>query len=325
MNPVISAIWKIQTDSSRIWTRVVVSTSCDDNHYTTCTSLYMKVFSGQPTQAPPGIVIHLCSSLMSSSLLHQLCLACLDCFTRMVCEMEGKWPHSYCFVGFCLQYLFKTARSILALFPSSFSSMRLVRVQMVRPYSSIDSATTWKKSRFTLPTRSDFHTTENLSIAVHAFARRMLTSLSVDEMLLSRYVNRSTDFKGLPLKVEMAPFWLNIYDLCFICVRIETNVSCCLLYAIQLRFSLDKCICVKRLIICVVYVCSSFYWVPSASCLLLYETIFYIRSIDIKRKLRHTTNIFIYDYRSSDPSIEYICVRERGRQTKRESQRERER
>ena len=38
-----------------------------------------------------------------------------------------------------------------------------------------------------------------LLIAVYAFARHMLTSLSVNEILLSRYVNGSTNFRGLPL------------------------------------------------------------------------------------------------------------------------------
>ena len=45
----------------------------------------------------------------------------------------------------------------------------------------------------------------NLSIAFLAIAKHMLTSLSVDEILLMRYVNWSTNFRGLPLKVEMAP------------------------------------------------------------------------------------------------------------------------
>ena len=44
---------------------------------------------------------------------------------------------------------------------------------------------------------------DKLSIAVHAFAMSMLTLLSVDEILLPKYVNFSTDFKGLPLSVEM--------------------------------------------------------------------------------------------------------------------------
>ena len=35
---------------------------------------------------------------------------------------------------------------------------------------------------------------DNLSIVVHACARRMLTSFSVDEILLPTYVNFSTNF-----------------------------------------------------------------------------------------------------------------------------------
>ena len=46
---------------------------------------------------------------------------------------------------------------------------------------------------------------DNLSIAVHAFAKYRLTSLSVDEILLLRYMNFSTNFRDLPLKGEMAP------------------------------------------------------------------------------------------------------------------------
>ena len=39
---------------------------------------------------------------------------------------------------------------------------------------------------FILSVRSDFHMTDSLSIAVNAFACRVLTSFSVDETLLSR-------------------------------------------------------------------------------------------------------------------------------------------
>ena len=44
---------------------------------------------------------------------------------------------------------------------------------------------------------------ESLSMAVHAFARRILTSLSVDETLLPRYVNLSSNFRGMAFRVEM--------------------------------------------------------------------------------------------------------------------------
>ena len=54
--------------------------------------------------------------------------------------------------------------------------------------------------------RLDFHMIDNLSVAFQAFARHMLTSLSVDEMLPPTYVNSSTNFRGLSLRVEVAPF-----------------------------------------------------------------------------------------------------------------------
>ena len=46
---------------------------------------------------------------------------------------------------------------------------------------------------------------DNLLISVQIFFMRMLTSLSVDEILLPRYVNWSTNFRGLLFNDEMAP------------------------------------------------------------------------------------------------------------------------
>ena len=98
--------------------------------------------------------------------------------------MGGRWPYSCCFVGCCLQDLFNIARSILVLLPSSFFSVRLVSVHVLHPYSSIDTTAAWKKLRFILLVRSDFHMIDSLSIAVHAFASHVLMSVSVDETLL---------------------------------------------------------------------------------------------------------------------------------------------
>ena len=50
---------------------------------------------------------------------------------------------------------------------------------------------------------------DNLSMAVHALGRRILTSLSIDETLLPRYVKLSTNFRGSLLRVDMAPSCLN--------------------------------------------------------------------------------------------------------------------
>ena len=41
--------------------------------------------------------------------------------------------------------------------PSSFFSSRFVSVHVVNPYSSIDVTAAWKKLRFILSVRSDFH------------------------------------------------------------------------------------------------------------------------------------------------------------------------
>ena len=63
-----------------------------------------------------------------------------------------------------------------------------------------------KKLRFILSDKSDFHMINNLSVAVHDFASCILTSFSVDEMLLLRYMFLSTSFKEPPFSVEMSPF-----------------------------------------------------------------------------------------------------------------------
>ena len=54
------------------------------------------------------------------------------------------------------------------------------------------------RNHLILLARSDFYMVDNLSIAVHAFIKCMLTTLLVDEILLPRYVNLSTNFRGLP-------------------------------------------------------------------------------------------------------------------------------
>ena len=54
-----------------------------------------------------------------------------------------------------------------------------------------------------LSERSDIHKIHNLSITVHVFARCLEISPSVDEILQPRYVNRSSNFRGLLLKLEM--------------------------------------------------------------------------------------------------------------------------
>ena len=106
---------------------------------------------------------------------------CLVCLILIVFVISGRWPYSCCFMGCCPRESFSIARSILVYFPSSFFSTRFVNVHVVHLYSCIDTIAVWKKLRFILSVRSDFHMTESLSLAVHAFASHVLMSVSVDE------------------------------------------------------------------------------------------------------------------------------------------------
>ena len=56
----------------------------------------------------------------------------------------------------------------------------------MHPYSSIDATAAWKKLRFILSVRSDFHIIGSLLIAVHAFVNLASMFFSVDAMLLPR-------------------------------------------------------------------------------------------------------------------------------------------
>ena len=73
-------------------------------------------------------------------------------------------------------------------------SRYFVQAQVVQPYSSTDTATAWKNSCFISSDRSDFHMVVNPFFAVHVFSMHMLTSFSVDEILLLMY--RFISFRG---------------------------------------------------------------------------------------------------------------------------------
>ena len=150
----------------------------------------------------------LMSVFISSTMLH------ISCLSWMICEMRDRWLYSHCFVGCCLQDLFKMTHGICAKFLPNFFSMCFVSIDLVHLFGSIKIATAWKKYSFILLDRSDFHIINNLSIAFHAFG----WCISVDEMLLLKYVNWFTHFRSLPLPVEMAfylkyiLFYLNSHE-----------------------------------------------------------------------------------------------------------------
>ena len=76
-------------------------------------SCWMYVQAGRPAFARPCVGIHKSTSLMSSSLLLQQCPACLVRLTWIVFVIGGRWPYSWCLVGYCCQDLLRIARSIL--------------------------------------------------------------------------------------------------------------------------------------------------------------------------------------------------------------------
>ena len=57
---------------------------------------------------------------------------------------------------------------------------------MVHPYSSIDTATAWKKLRLISSDRSEFYIIDSLSLIVHTFVSNVLISFSFNETLLPR-------------------------------------------------------------------------------------------------------------------------------------------
>ena len=61
------------------------------------------IVAGRPAFARPYVAVHRSTSLMSSSLLLQLCPACLVRLTCIVFVMGGKCPYSWCLLGCCRQ------------------------------------------------------------------------------------------------------------------------------------------------------------------------------------------------------------------------------
>ena len=95
-------------------------------------------------------------------------------------------------------------------FHQAFSPRVPLGSKVVQPYRSIDTVTTWKNSGFILLKILDFHVIDNVSMAVNALImreskvdmslnkenklKRILTSLSLDDILLLRYMNRGSPF-----------------------------------------------------------------------------------------------------------------------------------
>ena len=147
-------------------------------HSVSSQSCCMYVRAGRPAFARSYEGVHRSTSLLSSSLLLQQCPACLVRLAWIVFVMVGVGGR---IVGALRGVAARTCSILLETF---LCNCRLVSVQVVHPYSSIDTTAAWKKLRFILSVRSDIHRIDSLSIAVHAFVSRVSMSFSVDETLL---------------------------------------------------------------------------------------------------------------------------------------------
>ena len=142
---------------------------------------------------------HRRTSLLSLSLLLQQCPKCLVYLIWMVWEIGGKWLYICCYVNYCFQDLFSITCSILVQSPFSFFSICFISIHRVHLYSSIDTTAAYGWNR--------------LPYDWYIFARCILTSLSVDEMLLLRYINLSTNFREPPFRVEISPWLKHMYSI----------------------------------------------------------------------------------------------------------------
>ena len=132
-------------------------------------------------------------------------VSCISCLSYLdVLVMGGKCPCSCCFVWCCFQDLFNMACSILVQLLSSFFTIRLVSVYVVHPSSSSVTIMAWKKLRFILSDRSDFHMIDNLLIEVHAFTSRILLSFwKITKRNKNKQIKKKTKNKHVYYILEM--------------------------------------------------------------------------------------------------------------------------
>ena len=77
----------------------IASGRSSELHPVSSHSCCMYVRAGRPAFVRPYVGVHWSTSLISSYLLLQQCLACLVRLTWIVFVMGGRWPYSWCFVG----------------------------------------------------------------------------------------------------------------------------------------------------------------------------------------------------------------------------------
>ena len=177
---VVPLAWISLTLSRHFSLSFIASGRSSGLHPVSSHSYCMYVLADRPAFARLYVGVHRSTSLMSSFLLLQQCPACLVRLTWIVFVMGGRWLYSWCLLGVA-------ARTYSILLSTFLCNCRLdssPAVFLASKWCSIDTTAAWKKLRFILSVRFDFHMIDSLSIAVHAFVSCVSMSFSVDETLL---------------------------------------------------------------------------------------------------------------------------------------------
>ena len=219
--------WISLTLSCHFFLSFIASGWSSGLHPISSQSCCMYVRAGHPAFAWPCVGVHRSTSLMSLSLLLQQCPACLVHLTRIAFMMGGRWPYSCALWGVASRNYSILLAAFLCNCRLAFFSSRFVSIQVVHPYSSIDTTAAWKKLRFILSVRSDFHMINSLSIAVRAFVSRVL----MRHCFLGRWTCQ-------PVSESFRLVWkCRLFDVAhvfsFVCIVMEANASSGLFQTMQ--------------------------------------------------------------------------------------------
>ena len=111
--------------------------------------------------------------------------------------------------------------------------------------------------------------------------------------------------------------FIKAHVLCFVCIYMKANATCCLLQTVQQRLSLGRHICKNLYVICIICIRKSMSRVLSASCFFRVKPFSFIRSIDVRsRQWRQIMNRYEADVSPrrtpgtmSKKSVSPSCVR----------------
>ena len=112
-HPVVQLARISLTLSLHVSLSFIASSRSSGLHPVSSHSCCMYVRAGRPAFEWPYAGVHRSTSLTSSSLLLQQCLACLVRLAWIVFVIGCRWPYSWRLVGCCCQDLFNIALNIL--------------------------------------------------------------------------------------------------------------------------------------------------------------------------------------------------------------------